>query len=268
MHGFVKARDGTQLFCRSWGRGRAVVFVHGWAVNCDLWQYQMASLAAQARCVAYDKRGHGRSSDPGRGYDYDTLCDDIGAVIQQLDLHDVVLVGHSMGPAEIVRYMSRHAAARVGRLVLISSALPFILRTPDNPNGIESSVFEERRQQWVQDLPKFLSANARGFVLADTSPETVAWIAAMGAQASLQALLQLNHAITETDLRREVAAIEVPTLVIHGAKDKSAPLDLTGKRVAAMIQGSELKVYDGAPHGLLVTHQNLLNDDLVRWIQM
>jgi pimeloyl-ACP methyl ester carboxylesterase len=244
-----------------------VLFIHGWAVNCDLWQYQMASLAAHAQCVAYDKRGHGRSSDPGSGYDYDTLSDDIAAVIEQLDLHDLVLVGHSMGPAEIVRYMSRHTAARVSRLVLISSALPFILKTPDNPNGIDASVFEERRRQWVQDLPQFLASNARGLVLSGTSPETVSWIAAMGAQASLQALLQLNHAITETDLRREVAGIGVPTLVIHGAQDKSAPLDLTGKQVAAMIRGSELKIYDGAPHGLPVTHQNLLNDDLLQWVQ-
>src|SRR5439155_13458409 len=113
----VETPDGARLFCRAWGAGRPVVFVHGWAVNCDVWQYQMAPLSAHAWCIAYDKRGHGRSSDPGRGYDYDTLADDLAAVLDQLDLRDVVLVGHSMGPAEIVRYLSRHGSARISRVV-------------------------------------------------------------------------------------------------------------------------------------------------------
>jgi pimeloyl-ACP methyl ester carboxylesterase len=263
----IETGDGAELFLRQWGSGRPVVFVHGWAVSCDLWQYQMAALSAGARCIAFDKRGHGRSSDPGRGYDYDMLADDLAAVMDGLDLEDAVLVGHSMGPAEIVRYLSRHGAARVSRLVFISSALPFMLKTPDNPDGIDGAVFEGRRQQWSKDLPRFLGENARAFVTPATSAETVAWVAGMGTQAALKALFDLNHAITETDHRASVARIELPTLLIHGAEDQSAPLELTSRKLATMIPGSELKIYDGAPHGLPVTHQSRLNADLENWIR-
>jgi non-heme chloroperoxidase len=262
----VETADGTKLFCRIWGTGRPVVFVHGWAVNSDVWQYQMVPLSAHARCIAYDKRGHGRSSDPPRGYDYDTLADDLASVLEQLDLRDVVLVGHSMGPAEIVRYLSRHGSGRISRIVLISSALPFMLKTSDNPEGIDAAVFEDRRKQWLQDMPKFLAANARAFVTAETSAETVAWIASLGLQASLKALLDVNHAVTETDLRADVAQVTLPTLIIHGAEDKSAPLELTGTRTAALIPGSQFKVYEDAPHGLLLTHQDRLNRDILGWI--
>jgi non-heme chloroperoxidase len=265
-HSEIDVSDGTTLFYRATGVGRPVVFVHGWAVNCDIWQYQMNSLSSHARCYAYDKRGHGRSSDPGCGYDYDALADDLHGFLDRLDLKDVVLVGHSMGPAEIARFLNRHGASRISRLVLISSALPFILKTPDNPDGIDAAVFQQRRQQWSQDMPKFLAANARSFVLPETSAETVAWVAGMGMQASLKALIDVNRAITETDLRADVANIKLPTLVIHGVQDKSAPIDLTGKRVAAMISGSHFKAYDDAPHGLLLTHQDQLNSDLRQWL--
>lgn len=262
----VGTADGAQIFCRAWGTGRPVVFVHGWAVNCDIWQYQMSPLSPHARCIAYDKRGHGRSSDPGRGYEYDTLADDLAAVLEQFDLRDVVLVGHSMGPAEIVRYLGRHGPARISRLALISSALPFMLKTSDNPEGIDPTIFEDRRRQWLEDMPRFLAANARSFVTPETSAETVAWIAGLGLQASLKALIDINRAVTETDLREELAQIRLPTLIIHGAEDKSAPLELTGRRTAALIPGSRLKVYEDAPHGLLVTHRDLLNSDLLAWI--
>jgi non-heme chloroperoxidase len=262
----IETADGALLSCRAWGTGRPVVFVHGWAVSSEVWQYQMAPLSQHARCIAYDKRGHGRSSDPGRGYDYDTLSDDLAAVLDRFDVHDVVLVGHSMGPAEIVRYVGRFGSARVSRIVLISSALPFMIQTSDNPDGIPPSIFEQRRQEWQRDLPKFLAANARAFVTDETSAETVAWLADMGRRASLKALVDLNHTITETDLRPDVSRLTLPTLLIHGAQDRSAPIDLTSKRLAAMIRGSELKIYDGAPHGLPITHHERLTADLAEWI--
>jgi pimeloyl-ACP methyl ester carboxylesterase len=262
----VETLDGAKLFCRAWGGGRPIVFVHGWAVNCDIWQYQMCPLSAHARCIAYDKRGHGRSSDPGRGFDYDTLADDLATVLEHLDLRDVVLVGHSMGPAEIARYLSRHGSDRIARIVLISSALPFMLKSPDNPDGIDRAIFEDRRRQWLQDMPGFLGANARSFVTSETSAETVAWIAGLGLQASLKALFEINHTVTETDLRADVAQLTLPTLIIHGAQDKSAPLALTGKRTAALIPGSQFKIYEDAPHGLLLTHQDRLNHDILKWI--
>lgn len=262
---FIETADGASLYYRSWGAGRPVVFVHGWAVSANIWQYQMTPLSRHAQCVAYDKRGHGRSADPGCGYNYDTLADDLASVLDGLELRNVVLVGHSMGPAEIVRYLSRHGTARVSRIVLISSALPFMLKTPDNAQGIDPSMFEQRRQQWLEDFPQFLTGNARSFVNGAASADTVSWIASLGLQASLKALFDLNHAITETDLRADVARIKLPTLIIHGAQDKSAPLEITGKRLAAMIPGSELKIYEDAPHGLLLTHQNRLNPDLTEW---
>jgi len=262
----IETATGARLFYRAWGTGRPVVFVHGWAVSSEVWQYQMAALSQHAHCAAYDKRGHGRSSDPGRDYVYDALASDLATVLERLDLHNVVLVGHSMGPAEIVRYLTHHGSARVSKLVFISPALPFMMKTADNPGGIDASMFEARRRQWLQDMPQFLAANARMFVLPETSAETVAWIARLGQQASLKALIDLNHAITETDFRKEVAQIELPTLIIHGAQDKSAPLELTSKRLVTMIGNSQLKVYDGAPHGLLVTHQERLARDLLDWV--
>jgi non-heme chloroperoxidase len=154
----------------------------------------------------------------------------------------------------------------VSRIVLISSALPFMLKTPDNAGGIDPALLEQRRQQWLEDLPKFLADNARAFVNGAASADTVSWIASLGLQASLKALFDMNHAITETDLRAEVARVRLPTLIIHGAQDKSAPLELTGKPLATMIPGSELKIYEGAPHGLLLTHQSRLNRDLTEWV--
>jgi non-heme chloroperoxidase len=262
----IETGTGARLFYRTWGAGRPIVFVHGWAVSADVWQYSMASLSQHVRCIAYDKRGHGRSSDPGQNYDYDGLANDLAALLDRLDLHNVVLVGHSMGPPEIVRYLTRHGTARVAKLVFISPALPFMMKSSDNPDGIDASVFAERRTQWLKDMPKFLAANARTFVLPETSAETVTWIASLGQQASLKALIDLNHAIAETDLRKEVMQIVLPTLIIHGAQDKSAPLDLTSKRLVSMIRGSQLKIYDGAPHGLLLTHQERLNQDLLDWV--
>jgi len=262
----IETVTGVRLFYRTWGAGRPIVFVHGWAVSCDVWQYPMASLSQHTRCVAYDKRGHGRSSDSGQDYDYDALANDLATVLEQLDLRNVVLVGHSMGPPEIVRYLTRHGTARVAKLVFISPALPFMTKTPDNPGGIDASLFAERRKQWLEDMPKFLVANARTFLLPETSAETVTWIASLGQQASLKALIDLNHAITETDFRKEVTRIELPTLIIHGTGDKSAPLELTSKRLVTMIRGSQLKIYDGAPHGLLLTHQDRLTEDLLDWV--
>lgn len=263
----ITTREGGKLYIRWWGVGRAVVFVHGWATHSDIWQYQTSSLLDVARCIVFDKRGYGRSSDPGCGYDYDSLADDLADVLEALDVRDAVLVGHSMGSAEIVRHLRRHGDGRVASLVLISSALPFMLKTDDNPGGIEARAFGDRRATWTRDMPKFLLENARSIVLPTTSDETVGWIARMGEIASLPALVAMNHTITETDLRQDTAAISLPTLVIHGDADKSAPLSLTGTRVAAMLAGGDLRVYEGAPHALLVTHHARLNDDLRDWIR-
>ncbi|HZS08145.1 MAG TPA: alpha/beta hydrolase [Blastocatellia bacterium] len=265
---FIVTRDHTSLFYKDWGTGKPVVFVHSWALNSDMWQYQMIHLAGQGlRCIAYDSRGHGRSSDPGRGYDYDTLADDLAAVIEQLNLREVTLVGHSMGGGEIIRYLSRHGSGRIARTVLAAPSLPYILKSADNPEGVDRSVFERLRAAWSRDFPKWLADNARPFFVPETSPEMVQWGVRMCLQASLKALIDCNRADTETDFRAELPKITVPTLVIHGDADVSAPLELTGRKTARLIPGSQLKVYERAPHGLMFTHLDRFNRDLLAFIR-
>jgi non-heme chloroperoxidase len=260
---FIETRDHAMLFYKDWGAGKPVLFVHSWAANTSLWQYQMIDLCGRGfRCIAYDQRGFGRSSDPGRGYDYDTLADDLGEVIEKLDLRDVALVGHSMGCGEIVRYVSRHGSARVSRAVLVAPTLPFILKTADNPDGVDKATLEHLRAGWMKDFPKWLGENARPFFTAETSPEMVEWGVTMGLQASLKALVDCNRMGTETDFRPELPKFTVPTLVVQGDSDASARVEFTGQRTARLIPGSQLKVYEGAPHGLMFTHIDRLNADL------
>src|SRR5215475_14622464 len=265
---FIATRDGASLFYKDWGKGEVVLFVHSWALNSDMWQYQMVHLAGQGlRCVAYDSRGHGRSSDPGRGYDYDTLAGDLAAVIEQLNLREVTLVGHSMGCGVVVRYLSSHGPRRVARVALVSPSLPFLLKTENNPDGVDKSVFERLRATWSKDFPKWLADNARPFFTPETSPEMIQWGINMCLQASLKALIDCNRADTETDFRAELPKITTPALIIHGDKDVSAPLELTGRKTARLIPGSQLKVYEGAPHGLMFTHMDRFNRDLHNFIK-
>jgi len=264
---FIQTRDHASLFYRVWGTGRPILFVHSWAVNADLWQYQMVHFAERGfLCVAYDQRGHGRSSDPGRGYEYDTLSDDLAMVIERLDLYDAVLVGHSMGCGTIVRYLTRQGARRVSRIALISPTLPFILKTEDNPLGVDKSAIEKLHESWKRDFPKWLEENARPFFVPETSLAMVRWGINMCLQTSLKALVDCNRADLETDFRAELPGINVPTLIIHGDNDLSAPVDFTGKKTAALIPGSRLIVYENAPHGLMLTHVDRLNDDLGKFV--
>ncbi|MGO9452130.1 MAG: alpha/beta fold hydrolase [Candidatus Binataceae bacterium] len=265
---YVEAGDGTTLFYKDWGAGKPIVFIHSWSANSDMWQYQMTPLVARGtRCIAYDRRGHGRSSQPGRGYDYDTLADDLAVVIEQLDLRNATLVGHSMGGGEIARFLSRHGSSRVDRIVLLAPTLPFILQTPDNPGGVPKAVFDQVRAQWSKDFPKWLADNVRPFFGTDASAAMIEWVFAMSAQCPIKVAIDCNHAVTETDFRGELPKITVPTLIIQGDKDVSAPLEFTGRRTAELIPGSHLKVYEGAAHGLMFTHIDRLNGDLLEFVQ-
>ncbi|MBO0723978.1 MAG: alpha/beta hydrolase [Blastocatellia bacterium] len=265
---FIVTGDGASLFYKDWGNGRTVVFVHGWALNSDMWQYQMIHLTGLGlRCVAYDIRGHGRSSDPGRGYDYDTLAGDLAAVIEQLDLRDITLVAHSMGCGAAVRYLSHHGADRIARVALVSPSLPFILKTEDNPDGVDKTVLERVRAKFSRDFPKWLADNAPPFFTPETSPAMIQWGISMCLQASLKALIDCNRTDTETDFRAELPKITAPTLIIHGDKDVSAPLEFTGRKTTRLIPGSQLKVYEGAPHGLMFTHMDRFNRDLHDFIK-
>lgn len=264
---FIETDDGTCLFFKDWGTGKPVLFVHSWAVNADLWQYQMIHLAEQGfRCLAYDRRGHGRSSDPGRGYNIDRLAGDLATVMERFELRDCTLVGHSLGCGEIVRYLTRHGAIRVARIVLVAPTLPFGLQTADNPDGLDENVVNAVRARITTDFPQWLTDNARAFVVRETSDAMIEWAKGMFLQASMQALLDCQRVDLETDHRAALPKINVPALIIHGDKDVSAPLERTGRRTAQLMPNSRLLVYEGAPHGLMFTHMQRLNTDLISFI--
>jgi len=259
----IEARDGTQLFYRDWGQGRPILFVAAWGLHSQAWQYQMTSLAdAGFRCVAFDRRSHGRSSDPGAGYDLDTLADDVASVIDGLDLRDAVLVGHSLGAAEAVRYLSRHGQARVRRLALIAPTTPFLLKTEDNPDGLDAGIFEAMRAAFRQDFPGVLAANIKPFVVPATSQAMIDWIVQMMTDTPVKALIDCNATFTVADFRRELPLLKLPVQVIQGDADASAPLALTGRKTASSIPGARLTVYEGAPHGLIFTHADRISADL------
>jgi non-heme chloroperoxidase len=264
---YIETSDGTLLFYEDWGAGNPILFIHGLVLSSQVWRYNMLPLSDRGfRCVAYDRRGHGRSTQPGGGYDYDTLADDLACVINQLDLRGLTLVGHSMSGGEIVRYLSRHGAERVARIVLVAPSLPFTLKTPDNPDGVERSALDQLRASWCRDFPKWIADNTPPFFTPETSDAQMQWGMSLTWQTSLKALIACHRALTETDFRREVAAITLPTLILHGDKDASCQIDFTGRRTAKMIKGSQFKVYPGAPHGLIITHAEQFNADLAQFV--
>jgi non-heme chloroperoxidase len=265
---FIERTDGTALFYRDWGTGKPIVFVASAGLPSGMWSYQMVPLVqAGFRCVAFDRRGHGRSSDPGRGYDFDTLADDLAAVMDVLDLRNVTLVGHSMGCAEIARYLTRHGSGRVARVALLAPTLPFLLKTADNPDGVDKAYFQALRATWMRNYPQWLAENARPFVMPDTPAASIQWCMEMMLQTSLQAAIECNVAVTETDFRGELPRIDKPVLILHGTADVSAPIEITGRPTAQLIKGSELKIYEGAPHGLFMTHLEQVNGELLRFVR-
>ena len=261
----LRAHDGTPLFHRDWGSGPPTLFLHGWGLNSTFWEYQMAFLASHGfRAISFDRRGHGRSGDPGRGYDYSTLADDVAAVVEGLDLRDVTLVGHSVGGAEAVRYVTRHGTKRVARLMLVSATLPFLLKAPDNPAGVDRSAFDALRTALSRNRAKWLADNAAPFWTPDTSSELKDWGHVIPWQCSLHAMLELTHTMSETDFRNELRAVRLRTLLIHGTADHSVPLPF-GRATAEAIGGAELREYEGAPHGLPLTHIERFNADVAEF---
>ncbi|MGL4234759.1 alpha/beta fold hydrolase [Tabrizicola sp.] len=263
----IIAEDGTRLFVRDWGAGRPVLFLSGWTLPSDFWGYQMvATVRGGYRAVAYDRRGHGRSSDPGQSYDHDTLSDDLAAVIETLSLDDVVLVAHSMGCTEIARYFARHGRGRVSKVVLVGAITPCFAKSETNPNGLDPTILEHLRAPLAIDFPAWIAANTEPFFVPETSPGMIAWGQGLMLQTSLLAAIEMARANAETDFRADVGSINVPTLLIHGDRDASAPLDLTAKPTQALIRGARLQVYEGAPHGLPLTHAQRLNADIADFL--
>lgn len=264
----IRSGDGTQLYYQKCGKGKAVVFLAGWALGSDMWEYQTAALSRHGlRCIAYDRRGHGHSDRPAQGYDFDTLADDLAALLETLDLRDVTLVSHSMAGGEVVRYLGRHGAGRVGRIALLAPTLPFLLKTGDNPDGVDGAAFEAMRAAWLRDRPQWLWDNADAFFTAETSHAIRTWLVGQCLHSSLHAWLECNIANVGTDFRAELRRIELPALLIHGDADVSAPLELTARRALQLIPGSRLLRYPDAPHGLFYTHREQVNRDLLGFIR-
>jgi non-heme chloroperoxidase len=257
-HGYIETSDAS-LFFNDWGTGKPVVFSHAWGLNADIWEYQLTELTDRGlRCIAYDRRGHGRSSDPGRGYDYDTLSDDLAAIIEGLDLTEVTLVGFSMGSGEVARYLSRHGSSRIARTVLVGAVAP-------KPDG---GLFPGFIAGLKKDRPAFLASGVPLFMGSDSavSPAMSQWVLTQFLRASPKAVIECMRAISASDLRADFGALKLPTLIIHGASDQVSPFDKTGKLTAAAIPGCELRVYENAPHGLVITHRDRLTKDLLAFI--
>jgi non-heme chloroperoxidase len=270
---FIKAQDGASLYYKDWGSGPPVIFVHGWPLNADMWDYQMAHLGAHGlRCIAYDRRGFGRSDQPWTGYDYDTLADDLAQLIEQLGLPSVSLVGFSMGGGEVARYLARHGSAKVSRAVLVAAVTPYLLKTAEHPDGVDVSVFDEMVEGVMKDRPHFLAQFGPKFfgktlLDAKVSDEVLQWTLMMAMQGSLRATLACVRAFSETDFRADLPRIDVPTLVIHGTADKTVPLDVAGRQTAKLIPGAQFIEYENEPHGLFLTAKDRLNTDLLAFLR-
>lgn len=269
----IETRDGTALYYKQWGEGPPVILLHGWPLSADSWDDGALALAeAGFRAIAYDRRGFGRSDQPWQGYDYDTLSDDLADVIAATGAGEAALVGFSMGGGEVARYMSRHDGAGIAKAALIASVVPYMLKTPDNPEGTPQEAFDQMAKGMTEDRAKFFTDFFKSFFgisLTDhpTSDDEAhhAWIVAM--QAGLRPTLACAKAFATTDFRPDLAAFSVPTLIIHGTGDKTVPIDASARAAAASIVGATLIEYDGAPHGLFATHKRKLIEDLVGFLK-
>jgi non-heme chloroperoxidase len=264
----IETRDGTRLHFRDWGGGRPIVFVAPWGLCSDWWDAPVLSFSERGwRCVTFDRRGHARSDDPCRGYDFDTLADDIAAVLDGLDLQNAVLVGHSLGGAEVVRYLTRHNSRRVDHVVLIAPTTPFPMKTDDHPVGMTREAIEKIRESLKHDLPHLAAEAAPGFFGVpknSVSTETMEWWCRMFLdRVSVKVLSDLFTMMNEADFRAELRTIRTPTLILQGDIDKSAPLELHGRPTHELIADSRFLVYENAAHGLPYTHTDRMMADIV-----
>ena len=263
--GFVETRDRQQLFYRDLGAGRPVVFVHGWTLSSEIWRGQLDWLASHGvRAVAYDRRGHGQSTRPAGGYDYETLSADLAALLDRLDLRDVTLVGHSMGSGEVVRYLARHGTGRVARVLLVAPTTPFPLKTADNPEGLDRAFYDQAIAALQADREAYFAAGMDAFLGTHPDPATLDWTLSIARQAALHAEVQCLRTFAETDLRPDLASVTVPCRIVHGTADVPM-MPGNARRTQAGIAGSRLEIYEGAPHALFVTDRDRFNRELLEF---
>jgi non-heme chloroperoxidase len=269
----IKTTDGTEIYYKDWGSGQPIVFSHGWPLSADAFEDQMFFLASHGyRCIAHDRRGHGRSSQPWNGNDMDTYADDLAAVVQSLDLKDAIHVGHSTGGGEVARYIGRHGTSRVAKAVLIGAIPPLMLKTPANPGGtpvkafdqLRSSVLADRSQFWKDLSLSFYGYNRPGATVSEGVRESF-WL--QGMMAGMPASYFCIKVFSETDLTEDLKKIDVPTLILHGDDDQIVPIDDSARLSAKIVKRAVLKVYEGAPHGMCTTHKERVNGDLLSFIR-
>ena len=269
----ITTHDGTSIYYKDWGSGQPVLFSHGWPLNADAWDEQLLYIAAHGyRAIAYDRRGHGRSSQSWDGNDMDTFAADLAVLIEQLDLHDVVLVGHSAGGGDVARYIGHHGTERLAKAVLVDAIPPLLLKTVANPNGTPIEAFDGQRMALLADRSQFYKdisapfygANRLGSKVSQGVLDTF-WLWSM--QAGIKGAFDSIKAFSETDFTEDLKRFNIPTLIIHGGDDQFVPVNDTAVLSSKMIKGATLKIYPGAPHGLTTTHKNQFNEDLLAFLK-
>lgn len=269
----ITVKDGTTIYYKDWGKGPVVTFSHGWPLSSDAWDGQMLFLAQNGfRVVAHDRRGHGRSSQAWSGNDMNGYADDLAAIIEELDLKDVTLVGHSTGGGEVARYIGRHGTKRVAAAVLIAAVPPVVVETPANPEGLPTQVFDGLRAGLAKDRSQFYKDFAMPFYGANRQGSNVSqgilhqfWLWSM--QGGLLNSYDCIKAFSETDFTEDLKKFDVPTLIMHGEDDQIVPITDSSKKSAKLIKGAQEIYYPGLPHGLTATHQGDVNADLLKFLK-
>jgi non-heme chloroperoxidase len=270
--GIFTTKDGVDIFYKDWGSGQPVVFSHGWPLTADAWDPQLKLVAeAGYRAIAHDRRGGGRSSQPWNGNDLTTYADDLAGLIEHLDLHDVILVGHSTGGGEVTRYMGQHGTARVAKAVLLSAIPPLMLQTDANPEGLPRSAFDEIRAGVAGDRSQFYKDLSAAFYGANRPGSTVSqgkrdefWLQSM--TVGIKSAYDCIKAFSETDLTEDLKAVDVPTLILHGDDDQIVPYADAALKSAELVADATLKIYPGAAHGLSGAHEQEFNADLLAFL--